>query len=125
MQNNVICNICGNHHEVNGEIKAEVYFPTKYVFLNNNAVKCTKCFDVYLTIEGEDYIDLLGKSNIVGEDKEFIRKSNELYIHKQIAKLNNDLVLLIGSQNNSVYRMNIIKNKIQYWETTKIINTKI
>lgn len=122
MKHNVICNICGHHQEVDGEVKAEQYFPTKYVYVNNAVVKCPKCYDRYFTIENQDYVSLFCKTGITGDNKEFIRKSNEVYIDNTIAFLYGKLHVL--KQDSNKLAIAKLEKDIAYWETTKVINSK-
>lgn len=130
MKTNVICCICGTHKAVNGKLRARQYFPTKYVYNEKDVcITCDKCFDNYMIIENEDYINLLGKLPMNSDDKEFIRKSNEKYIESTLANLNVELMLEIekGVTSSPIFNhpINRIKRSMDYWGTEKIINSKV
>lgn len=126
MQNNVICCKCGTHKTVVGKLKSITYFPNKLVYDENGKyVKCDSCYDNLMIVEGKDYIDLLGKTNIVGDNKEFIRNSNQMYIDY---KLNEACKKFNEEMSNPFPKENILKtlkSNIDYWRTTEVINSKI
>jgi len=128
MRSNVICCRCGQHKSVKGKLKVEEYFPTKYVYVEGQSlpIKCDGCLDNYMIIENDDYIDLLGKTSITGTDKEFIRKSNEVYIDKVISAFITTLAILrldFDNTNSSIIAK--VNRSLHYWETAKFINSKV